>query len=368
MIDRLQDARAEHRRERQRHEARHEDRAGDHDREFAEHAPDDAASAASTPSRSTVDPPSPGGDATPVAAPAPPTPTKPAAAVFFPPSAAQSLTGSWVLDQRRSDSLDPFLRAMDLNWVARKLAMSISLVNTVLHTAHAVVLVDKSSLFTKRTVVWLDGVARDLVGDDGKVATLRAWVASRSFTPPSDAPVPLDAQARVPGTLVYIVDLPGDMGSTVEYRWRDGDTMVVRSELYSVGGERLVQITRYWNRAEAGNPLTVADVAAPALSERGAPTTRRTNPFGQGSGLSNAVPGGCGDDPVADGGAGAAVHAAASAASAAPVPVPVPVRAPVSAAPSNRPPSASVASTSGNRPPSQSFSGRRREHTHTNTQ
>ena len=43
MIDRLQQACAEHWRQRQRHKTRHEDRARDCHREFTEHAPDDAA-------------------------------------------------------------------------------------------------------------------------------------------------------------------------------------------------------------------------------------------------------------------------------------------------------------------------------------
>ncbi len=127
-------------------------------------------------------------------------------------SAEYDLSGAWVVDQSRSDSLEPFLRALNAPWVARKVAMGLTVCNNVLHTPDTLTLIDKSSLFQNRTIVWLDGVARDRVGDDGKTAIVRSWFVTPTFTPPADAPIPMDPQGRVPGTLVFICDLPDNLG------------------------------------------------------------------------------------------------------------------------------------------------------------
>ncbi len=47
--------------------------------------------------------------------------------------------------------------------------MSLLVCNTILQTPTTMSLLDKSNLFMNTTHVWLDGVARDKTGDDGKV-------------------------------------------------------------------------------------------------------------------------------------------------------------------------------------------------------
>jgi hypothetical protein len=207
----------------------------------------------------------------------------PGSDLFPPPPPEQCLTGSWVVDPARSESLEPFLRALDLPAAARKVALSLRVCNSILHTGNTLTLVDKSPVFTNRTALWLDGIARDRVGDDGKVAVLRAWRVSPSFVPPPDAPLPLDPQGRVPGTVLYVVDLPDSMGSTLEYRWRDGASMMVRSELYSAAGEIRAVVTRVWVPAEVGDPLAVQLRDEPSVTEKALPTTRITNPIGMAS-------------------------------------------------------------------------------------
>jgi hypothetical protein len=112
---------------------------------------------------------------------------------------------------------------------------------------------------------WCDDAQAD---DEQQLTTLRGWFVSEGFTPPADAPTPRDAMARQPGTLVYVVDLPGSLGRTIELRRRDGDAMVVRSEVYSTAGVLRLTLTRVWTRAPDDDPhvvriSSVAPAAAP---------------------------------------------------------------------------------------------------------
>ncbi len=172
-------------------------------------------------------------------------------------------------------------------------------------------MVDKSSLFETRTDLWLDGALRTKVrfcrcagvcppqyislmgdtcvvlpcahalsvlythrfplhraqvGDDKKVSTLRGWYVGGSFVPPADAPVPRDSFASLEGTLVYIVDLPDGLGRTIELRRREGDTMVVRSEVYSSAGDLRMTLTRVWLRAPADSSHVVRIPPLPTSS------------------------------------------------------------------------------------------------------
>lgn len=214
----------------------------------------------------------PGSGATAMASPLP-SPVSPGAADF-------SLSGSWVVDNSRSESLEPFLAALNVPAVARRAAMELVVCDNVLHTSKTLTLVLRSAVFVSCTHLWLDGYARDKVGEDGKAAIVRAWQVRPGFRPPPDAPVPLDPQGVVPGTIIYVVDLPDSMGSTMEYRWRDGDSMIVRSEVYSASGELRVVVTRVWVRAEAGHPLAIPTLSAPLDSDQPPPTVRITNPIG----------------------------------------------------------------------------------------
>ncbi len=78
----------------------------------------------------------------------------------------------------------------------RKVANSLLVCSNILQTATTMSLADKSSMFASTTHLWLDGVPRDKVGDDGKTSTLRAWVVQPGFVPPAGAPVPPHAKGE----------------------------------------------------------------------------------------------------------------------------------------------------------------------------
>jgi hypothetical protein len=133
------------------------------------------------------------------------------------------LSGSWVLDEGRSDPLEVLLKEMGVPWIARKAAAALSVTTTMLHTRREVVIVDKSKLFENRTPYILDARPYPKTGDDGKVVHLRAWNVLPEFVVPADVPRSDDEQFSVEGTFVYNIDLPDDKGRMLEMRFREGD-------------------------------------------------------------------------------------------------------------------------------------------------
>jgi hypothetical protein len=133
------------------------------------------------------------------------------------------LTGSWVLDEARSDPLEVLLKEMGVPWIARKAAAALSVTTTMRHTRREVVIVDKSKLFENKTPYILDAAPHPKTGDDGKVVHLRAWNVLPEFVIPGDVPKSAEEEFKMEGTFVYNIDLPDGKGRMLEMRFREGD-------------------------------------------------------------------------------------------------------------------------------------------------
>ncbi len=66
--------------------------------------------------------------------------------------------------------------------------------DNILHTPTTFSLTVTSGAFSSTTHLWLDGLPRDRVGDDGRAVVVRAWCVRPGQRLPADVPVPLHPQ------------------------------------------------------------------------------------------------------------------------------------------------------------------------------
>lgn len=80
----------------------------------------------------------------------------------------KELSGNWKSNDEKSDSLEPFLKELDVAWVLRKVFMNMKIVTTLTHTRDRFTVMEVSSAGENRTELLLDGVRREKVSSDGK--------------------------------------------------------------------------------------------------------------------------------------------------------------------------------------------------------
>ncbi|MEZ4321691.1 MAG: lipocalin/fatty-acid binding family protein [Myxococcota bacterium] len=90
--------------------------------------------------------------------------------------AASPIDGTWQLDAKASDPLDPLLEARGVGWLERKVAARMRPVLTIRSEGDGLVVTTDSSLGSHSETWVPDGVERDHTGQDGRTAKCRtAW-------------------------------------------------------------------------------------------------------------------------------------------------------------------------------------------------
>lgn len=179
------------------------------------------------------------------------------------------VSGTWVIDKSRSDTLDEFLSLMGLPWIARKLAGSLEVTAMTKHdvAAGSIVTEDHSSMGITVTTYTLDGQSRS-VTRDGKTSVMTSTLltvpppprlgSGEAWAPPSD---PLLSQAY--GAFRVHSVLPHGGGETTDTRImiEEGRTMKQNLLYVTAAGKRCV-VSRYMVNKDYSRDKFAASVAA----------------------------------------------------------------------------------------------------------
>ncbi|MEL6345856.1 MAG: lipocalin/fatty-acid binding family protein [Myxococcota bacterium] len=88
---------------------------------------------------------------------------------------AADYSGTWVLDLKSSDSLEPLLKAQGANMMMRRAADRLVVTQTITQDDNQVTVKNESSFRTNTDVLQVDGETRTVEGDRGEVQTRHSW-------------------------------------------------------------------------------------------------------------------------------------------------------------------------------------------------
>lgn len=129
-------------------------------------------------------------------------------AALFPASTAWAgdLQGTWVLDPKSSDSLDPLLKAQGVSWVKRQAVDGLQVTQTLTRAGDQVTLRVVSSASTQQESFSVDGQERTVEGDKGTMQVTHRWdgdvlvTVQKTETPDGTATVTTRREASDDGT------------------------------------------------------------------------------------------------------------------------------------------------------------------------
>lgn len=90
----------------------------------------------------------------------------------------------WVVIPEASDSLDPFLKEIGVAWVVRKLAASVQVTTTLLHTPDKFSVHDKSSAGETLVELTPDGEYREVTNSENKTSRMKCTQGDGEFQEP----------------------------------------------------------------------------------------------------------------------------------------------------------------------------------------
>lgn len=91
------------------------------------------------------------------------------------PAFAADFSGTWVLDLKASDSMEPILKARGVSWMKRKAVNGLKVTQTITQSGNQVTVETSASSKTRRTTMEVDGETRTVKNDQGSAEVRHAW-------------------------------------------------------------------------------------------------------------------------------------------------------------------------------------------------
>jgi len=145
-----------------------------------------------------------------------------AALLLAAPAWAGDLQGTWEIDLKASDSLDPLLKAQGVSWVKRKAANGLKVTQTLARDGDQVTLSVVSSASSRDETLSVDGELRTVEGENGTMQVRHSWdgdvlvTVQETETPEGTATVTTRREASDDGaTLTQRITLQTPGGETI---------------------------------------------------------------------------------------------------------------------------------------------------------